>query len=153
MGGYSPDESMIDCSPFLWAVKLVQRRCTMRHEEGDATTAWMQRDRGGDEKTRTGDLTPLPYRKKQRQKNPCPGPTCDKQSKTHPQQHIRARVHSAQHSPKPTHRVTVEGGTVPTTNRSNSSSCSFSSILKPPSPSPSSPPTAQAPSVPSPRLP
>ena len=120
----------------------------------------VQRDRGGDEKTRTGDLTPLPYRKKQSQKNPCPvGQHAISNQKRTATAHTRARVHNAQHSSKQTRRITVEGaGAARTTNQPSSSShscssCSFSSILKPPSPSPSSPPTAQAPSVPSPRLP
>ena len=66
MGGYSPDESMIDSSPFLWAVKLVEGWCSMR--KATRRRHKCNVTEGGDEKTWTGDLTPLPYRNKQSQK-------------------------------------------------------------------------------------
>ena len=108
---------MIDRSPFPLGSEISGRPAL--HEEGDATTAWIQRDRGGDEKTRTGDLTPLrlSYRKKHSQKNPCP---VGQHAISSPKQHIIRAC-----TQRPT--LTVEGGDpVPTTNRPSSP---FTSLL------------------------
>jgi hypothetical protein len=75
MAGYSPDESMIDSSPFLWAVKLVEGRCSMRKATAVQRADEISRRHGPDDLFSIAKTMP--------EKPVSCGPTRNNQSKTH----------------------------------------------------------------------